>query len=178
MRGTVIARAGLLLALVALAAGCSRQPPNLINPQRGQVTPDEFAILPRKPLEMPANYAELPPPTPGAPNRTDIDPQADAVAALGGNPAATVPDGRFGADGALIQQASRYGVDPNVRTALAAEDLRFRERHRGRLMERLFGVTTYYKVYGRDELDQPATTDLFRRSGVPTPAMPPNSAGN
>ncbi len=33
--------------------------------------PDEFAILPTKPLEMPADVAALPPPTPGAANRAD-----------------------------------------------------------------------------------------------------------
>lgn len=178
MRRTDFARAAALLALVCLAAGCSRKEPNLINPQRGLVTPDEFAILPGKPLEIPETLNELPPPTPGGANRTDINPEADVVVALGGNPAAVVPDGRLGADGALIQQASRYGVDPNVRTALASEDLEFRRRHRGRLLERWFGVTTYYKVYSRGQLDQPATTELFRRSGVPTPAMPPDTSGN
>ena len=49
--------------------------------------PEEFAILPTKPLELPPDLAALPDPTPGGSNITDQTPDADAVAALGGNPA-------------------------------------------------------------------------------------------
>ena len=50
-------------------------------------TPEEFAIVPNKPLETPPAMTALPAPTPGSANRTDQTPKADAVAALGGNPA-------------------------------------------------------------------------------------------
>lgn len=52
----------------------------------GSDGPDEFSVLPVKLLEIPATLA-LPPPTPDGVNRADRDPQAEAAAALGGNPA-------------------------------------------------------------------------------------------
>ncbi len=174
MRATVLARAGVLLALCVAVAGCERREPGLMQPQRGQNTPDEFAILPSKPIEIPDNLAALPAPTSGVANRTDVNPRAEAVAALGGNPARIELDGKLGSDGALIRQTTRYGVDPQIRTNLAEADLEFRKRNRGRLMERLFGLTTYYDAYEREELDQHGTTWLFRRNGVGTSAAPPN----
>ncbi|MFV0333583.1 MAG: DUF3035 domain-containing protein [Tropicimonas sp.] len=174
MQGVSVSRAGVLLALCVAVAGCEREAPQLIHPQRGQVTPDEFSILPGKPIEMPKDFAALPAPTPGQPNRTDATPRADAVAALGGNPARIERDGKTGADGALITQASRYGVDPQVREKLAAADLEYRKKHRGRLLERLLNVTTYYNVYERDELNQHGTTERFRQAGRGTSAPPPD----
>ena len=44
--------------------------------------PEEFAIVPSKPLELPPDLAALPAPTPGGSNITDQNPDADAVAAL------------------------------------------------------------------------------------------------
>ena len=173
-----LARAGLLLALCVLVSGCTRKPPQIMHPQRGMVTPDEFAILPTKPIEMPRDYTALPPPTPGAGNRTDVNPQAEAVAALGGNPARVSTDGKLGDDGALIRQTTRYGVQPQIRTELAAADLEFRQRNRGRLLERWFAVPTYYKAYRRDELNQHGTTAYYRRAGVPTSAAPPDPEAN
>ncbi len=176
MQGVAVSRAGVLLALCVMIAGCERSTPQLINPQRGQRTPDEFSILPSKPIEMPKDFAALPPPTPGQANRTDATPMADAVAALGGNPAGIQRDGKTGADGALITQASRYGVDPQVREKLASADLEYRKHNRGRLLERMFGITTYYNAYERDDLNQYGTTENFRRAGKGTSAPPPDPA--
>ena len=168
------ARAGSLLALCLVATACTREPTQMILPQRGQVTPDEFAILPSKPLETPADLTALPPPTPGAPNRTDVNPQADAVAALGGNPNRVIPDGQLGPDGALIRQTTRYGVDPQIRIDLAKADYDFRSRNRGRLLERWFNVPIYYKTYRREELNQHGVNEYYRQRGVPTVAAPPD----
>ncbi|MEM6897402.1 MAG: DUF3035 domain-containing protein, partial [Pseudomonadota bacterium] len=33
--------------------------------------PDEFGVVPTRPLEQPANYSDLPEPTPGSINRAD-----------------------------------------------------------------------------------------------------------
>ena len=48
--------------------------------------PDEFMVLPTRPLEMPESFAALPPPTPGAVNRVDYRPHAEAVSGLTGRP--------------------------------------------------------------------------------------------
>jgi hypothetical protein len=45
-------------------------------PAQHEEGPDEFAVLPTAPLEMPENMASLPEPTPGARNRVDPDPEA------------------------------------------------------------------------------------------------------
>ena len=69
--------------------------------------PDEFGILPTKPLEMPDSLADLPQPQPGGTNRVDPQPRADVARALGGNPARAVAGG--GADGGIVNYAGRFG---------------------------------------------------------------------
>jgi hypothetical protein len=79
--------------------------------------PDEFAIVPNKPLETPEDMAALPEPTPGGANRADQTPLQDAVAALGGNPAR----GRGGVpatDGAIVAHATRLGAPPASASSL------------------------------------------------------------
>ena len=167
-------RAGRLTAFaLALALGaCARGAPDLLQPARGGGGPDEFAILPNAPLQAPDDYAALPPPTPGGANRTDRTPLADAAVALGGRPSApgAVPAG----DAGLVGYAARGGLSPDIRRALAAEDLAFRDRNRGRVLERLFGTNVYYRAYRRQSLDQHAELERFRRAGIRTPAAPPD----
>ena len=133
--------------------------------------PDEFAILPNKPLEAPPSLAALPPPIPGGPSRADQTPLADAAVALGGRPGARaeIPAG----DGAVVTYARRDGVEPGVRETLAAEDLEARRRGSPRVLERVFGVDTYADVYEDQALDPQRELDRFRRAGIRTPAAPP-----
>lgn len=142
---------------------------NVTSPGEG---PDEFAIVPNRPLQQPESFTELPPPAPGAPNRVDPNPDADAIAALGGNPAA-VSRGIPASDSGLISHASRYGVGQNIRQTLAAEDLEYRRRKDGRLLERLFNVNVYYRAYRPMSLDKYAELERFRQAGVRTPSAPP-----
>ncbi|SNS93924.1 DUF3035 domain-containing protein [Tropicimonas sediminicola] len=172
MLASRMTRAGVTLALVLIVAACSPDP-RIMHIERGQVTPDEFSILPSKPIEIPTDLSTLPPPTPGAANRTDATPREDAVAALGGDPSRLRTDGRLSDDGALIRQTTRYGVDPNIRNDLAVADAEFRRKNKGRLLERWFRVPTYYDAYSASELNQHSTLDAYRRAGVPTPAAPP-----
>lgn len=163
-------------ALLVLAACGGSGEPKLLNisQNRGE-GPDEFAILPARPLEMPQDLAALPEPTPGASNRTDATPLADAAAVLGGN--AEVLTRRSG-DGALVTYSGRYGVDPDIRSELAAADLEYRRQNDGRLLERLFNVNVYYRAYEPLALDQYAELERLRRAGVRTSAAPPDpSAG-
>jgi len=118
-------RLTLAIAMLVALVGCGGgdADPNLLNIRQPRSEgPDEFAVLPTKPLEMPADRS-LPPPTPGGTNRTDPTPQADATAALGGN--ATVLN-RPSGDGALIAYTGRHGRNPQIREQLAAADLEFR----------------------------------------------------
>lgn len=165
-------RAVILLGLVAtVACGCARDgDPDLMTFRNTDDGPDEFSVLPTKPLETPPDLAALPPPTPGGANLVDPTPEADAIAALGGRPSVLA---RGSADGAVVLYAARYGVDPAIRSQLAASDLAFRESNRGRLLERIFDVNVYYETYEDQSLDQSLELERFRRAGIRTPAAPP-----
>ncbi len=154
-----------LLALCACATGEPRLM-HLRNPDPG---PDEFAILPPKALTLPEDVKTLPAPTLGGTNLTDPTPEADAILALGGNPAAGV-SGNAG----LTGYAGRYGTDPAIRAELAANDLELRRNNRGRVLERLFNVNSYFRAYSGESLDKEAELARWRARGVRTPSAPPS----
>ena len=54
-----------------------------------------------------------------------------------------------------------------------AEDLAFRKKHPGKLMERAFRLTTYFDAYRKQWLDQYAELARWRAAGVATPSAPP-----
>lgn len=164
----------LILLAGILVAGCA--------PRDGDVTltrirntgngPDEFSVLPGKPLIRPETTTRLPEPAPGAPNRTDQNPLADAVAALGGTPSspAGAPPAR---DSELVGHASRYGGTPAIRQTLAEEDRQIRRTH-GRV--NILGILPgddYTEAYRREWLDAHAEDRRLRDRGVPTPSNPP-----
>lgn len=153
-------------SLIALVA-CSSGTPQLMNLRNTEDGPDEFAVLPTEPLQIPENLAALPEPTPGARNRVDPDPEGDAIAALGGNA------GGGSSAGDLIGYATRFGVAADIRPVLAAEDEEFRRRNDGRVMERLFNTNVYFRAYREQSLDRYAELERLRRMGVRTPAAPP-----
>lgn len=168
---------GTLLAAVALSA-CARgdKVPDLINFRSQSRSPDEFSILPTKPLTLPEDVTALPEPTPGGTNITDPTPDADAVAALGGNPEAVTPGQIAASSGALLSHAARFGRDAGIRQTLATEDLDYRRKHDGRLLERIFNVTVYFKAYGPLMLDQYAELERWRAAGAQTVGAPPPAA--
>lgn len=164
-------------AMVLTLAACGDRDgvPSLMNVRSTTAGPDEFGIIPPKPLEMPQDLAALPEPTPGGMNRTDRDPQAEAVAALGGSLGPR--DGVNSAHAGLYAYAARYGVTQDIRQTLAAEDLEYRRQNDGRLLERLFNVNVYYKAYADQSLDQQAELWRWRRAGAATPSAPPPQPG-
>ena len=169
-------RGGILLIFMASLAltACSRnKEPRLLNIASSTQGPDEFSILPNKPLEQPTDFKALPEPTPGGTNRVDVTPNADAIAALGGNPAAVSRGGIPASDASLVNHVTRYGVSSGIRQQLAAEDLQFRQRKDGRILERLFNVNVYFRAYRSQSLNKYAELERFRRLGVKTPAAPP-----
>ncbi|MCC0062760.1 MAG: DUF3035 domain-containing protein [Defluviimonas sp.] len=167
-------RGVMLCAVIALAAcGGRNREPQLMHLRNDSRSPDEFSILPTKPLEMPEDVSKLPEPTPGGSNRTDPTPREDAVAALGGNPGALTPTQIGAGNGGLVNYASRFGRAADIRGTLAAEDLVYRRDHQGRVLERLFGMTVYYRAYAPMSLDQYAELERWRAAGVRTVGAPP-----
>ena len=129
--------------------------------------PDEFMVLPTRPLEMPQDMAALPPPTPGVPNRVDYRPRTEAIAGLTGRPG--VPGN---ADGSvLVAQAGPRA--PGIRQTLAVEDIEWRETHHGRLLERVFSKDKAALVYRPMVLDDAAALEQMRAAGVGVPPAPP-----
>jgi hypothetical protein len=166
----------VIMLIFALAACSSRKDEtHLRRIKRTSNGPDEFTILPGKPLQSPPSYAALPVPTPGGANLTDQHPTADGIAALGGNPAALADTGIPAPETGLVKYATRYGVTPGIRQVLAREDLRTRQRH-GRVNIFHIGPTDdYTNAYKRQWLDAYAEQRRLRRLGVATPSAPPPS---
>ncbi len=167
MQARAVIQAIAAAAVLTLAA-CGDKDPKLMHIKQESRAPDEFGILPVKPLELPEDITALPTPTPGGTNITDPTPEADAIVALGGNPARA-----GGGDNGLIAHVGRFGTDPNIRTELATEDLEWRRDHDGRLLERLFNVSVYYKAYAPMSLDQYAELEYWRTRGARTVGAPP-----
>lgn len=166
--------ASRLIVLIAMAlsvAACSNK--GLHDFTDASAGPEEFAILPTKPLESPKSFAALPVPTPGSSNLVDPTPKQDAIAALGGKPSRLADKGIPSSDSALVASASRYGVPGNIRQTTTAEDAEYRKR-RGRFTNiRLFKTDRYAQVYKRESLDAHKTLNAYRRASRATPTAPP-----
>ena len=165
-------RAIALTMTMLLLSACSTDP-HLMNTSAGKDGPDEFGIVPTKPLQMPEDLNVLPAPTPGGSNITDATPMGDAVAALGGNPGQLTAQGIGAADGALISYASRLGRDGAIRQTTAQEDVEWRARHSRRLLEVLARTNVYYRAYEPMTLDSWAEAERWRPTGVLLPSAPP-----
>jgi hypothetical protein len=135
--------------------------------------PDEFAVIPQRPLALPPS-ASLPQPTPGGSNLADPNPKAQAIAALGGSSAAQFAGGIPARDNALISQASRYGVTPNIRGELAAADKAFRAGKSRLNIFNPLGRDKYFPAYASQALDARAELARLSAAGVavPNPQMP------
>lgn len=165
-----LVQAAMILMAVTLLGACENKGLRvLVKPGEG---PDEFRITPGQPLEQPQDYKALPPPTPQGSNRTDQQPLRDSVAELGGRRPAdggAIP----GADGAVVNHASRFGRDPAIRQELAAVDEDFRRR-RARLTQiRIVPVDRYNQIYRREALNPQREQARWRQAGARTPSAPP-----
>ena len=170
-------RASKLVAILALGAlgACSmgERDITLHDLRTNSGKPEEFGILPGKPLQTPDTYARLPEPTPGGSNLTDPTPKADAVAALGGDASRLRAGSGIGAgDGALVTRASRFGRDGGIRSQLASEDEAFRKR-RSRFTFSIVPTDEYYRAYRKQSLDPYLWLKRYRAAGVRTPSAPP-----
>lgn len=166
-------RATVLLVAGGLLAGCGDG--GLAGGLRSAgvaSTPDEFMVLPTKPLEMPENLAArpLPPPTTGAANRVDQNPRAEALAGLTGRPTVAT------ASGAALIARTGQGA-PGIRATLAAEDSVWRSENRGRLLERAFSRDREALIYRDMTLNAGAEFERLRARGVRIPPAPPTMLG-
>lgn len=160
----------MLFVLPVLVAGCANV--GLRDLQSTSSGPDEFGIQPVGALQEPANYSELPEPTPGGSNRVDRSALADGAKAFGGkldDANAPVP----ARDGALVRHASRLGVTPNIRETLAETDADFRRRKARLTQFRIVPVDRYNQAYSREALNAEAEQNRWRRAGARTPSAPP-----
>ena len=164
--GRILAAVALLVAGTAVAGCQGRGAAGVLRSAGVAGTPDEFMVLPTKPLEMPKDLAALPAPMPGAVNRVDYQPHQEAVAGLTGRPALSTASGT-----ALV---ARTGLgDPDVRSKLAVDDANWRATHHGLFFERMFTRDPSSVVYKPMVLDAPAELERLRRMGVEVPPPPP-----
>ncbi len=171
-----IAWAAAVVALAAMGGlgGCANK--GLRTLTSNGPGPDEFLVLPVKPLSKPDSYQTLPAPTPGGVNLVDPNPRADAIVALGGRASALDPNAPIpGSDGALVNAASRYGVTPDIRQSLAEQDARFRKQQARLSSIKLFRVDRYNQAYRRQALDPFVEARRFQRAGIATPTAPPEN---
>jgi hypothetical protein len=164
------------LAMIVMLSACSGSEPRMRDLYDPNAGPEEFAVAPNKPLQMPTDLAALPAPTKGGSNLADPTPKADAVALLGGDPARVTARGAgIGAgDEALFGYATRFGMDPNIRGDLAAADEKFRKNNARWTRLKLFRVDRYNQAYRFQTLDAAKEVQRWRRAGVQTPTIPLN----
>ncbi|WP_342077855.1 DUF3035 domain-containing protein [Yoonia sp. SS1-5] len=161
---------GLALSLLGACGNTDRPLRDL---QAAGGGPDEFAVIPQRPLAIPTTAA-LPQPTPGGTNRADPTPKADAIAALGGAASLQIAGGVPVQDQGLIAHTSRYGVEPGIRATLAAADEARLNRRRATNVFNPLGRDRYFAAYAGQVLDAPAELARLRAAGVavsqgPTP---------
>lgn len=166
MRAMIICAAALLLTV---ACGDTERPLRDMRAAGGG--PDEFAVIPVGPLEIP-DQLTLPTPTPGGSNRTDPQPRADAIRALGGSPAAQVAGGVPTNDAGIVAYTSRYGTDSNIRATLAAEDERILNRKRRSNIFNPLNRDRYFPAYANQVLDPFAERTRLQNAGVRVPSPP------
>ncbi|WP_225767912.1 DUF3035 domain-containing protein [Inquilinus sp. Marseille-Q2685] len=132
--GRLVALTGLVVATLAVAGceGSNQTVQEMIGYDRS--TPDEFAVMPRAPLAMPASMDELPPPTPGAPRPQEAQPREQAEAILFGQ-GQKVTRGEAapaaGGAGAAAILAKAGQAQPDIRTTVNQETAQLDENEDG-----------------------------------------------
>lgn len=169
-----ILKLALILAIGASLSACNRNSGNgrpLLNLRQSAIAPDEFLVVPQKPLETPASLAVLPTPDPGAKARVMIDFESNLLEALGGRP---MSDGAIPAsDGAFVKAArAGSGTTDGIRDLLRAEDQAFRDDRAGRI-ERFAKKRKAVMIYDPMLLDPVAEAARMQALGVKIPAVPP-----
>ena len=170
----VIFKLAVVVAIGTSLSACNQNSGNgrpLLNLRQSAIAPDEFLVVPQKPLETPGDVTSLPTPVPGAKARVMIDFEDNLLRALGGQPgnSRTIP----ASDAALISAArAGSGATANIRDIMRAEDQAFREARSGRI-DRLAKKRKAVTIYDPMLLDPVAESARMQAQGVKTPAVPP-----
>lgn len=132
--------------------------------------PDEFLVVARSPLELPADLSALPTPQPGAPSRVEPDPQGQAQAALLGGEVAVATAAPTEGESALLAAAGAGPQNAEIREQIVAERP---------VPQRRFGLDYFF---GRRIVQDPEAEDArlspeeeaerLQREGLPAPAVP------
>jgi hypothetical protein len=137
--------------------------------------PDEFRVIARKPLEMPAT-ATLPVPRPGAPSPLDPDPHRDALQALmgtSGSPVVTTIEPSAG-EQVLLSSANAAAASSEIRVQL--EEDRIQEAaakpYEPPSLGELLGFSGGEKLDESELLDPVAESQRLQREGYVTPVDP------
>ena len=152
-----------------LIAACSSDDARLRDLYDVGTGPEEFAILPSKPLIIPSNLRELPVPDETVENLADPTPKRDLVEKLGGSIDETKSAPKKDRD--LLNYVSRAGVNSNIREELAEEDRKFLRRMGVLTGVKLFRVDRYNQVYRKMTLSAPKELERWRSLGIRTPLM-------
>lgn len=163
-------RVGMAALALGALAGCD-QIGNPLDAISGRIKPpDEFEVLPNKPLRMPSSIAQLPEPRLGERSPLEPNPNADARRALlGGVP--TAGSSVSASEAALLGAANTEANKPDIRTALP-EDVAAAEAGQG-------GVPTLAELVGldgdpvKDALDPDEEARRLQAEGIaPAPVNP------
>tara|TARA_B100001057_G_scaffold349996_1_gene351485 strand:+ start:82 stop:588 length:507 start_codon:yes stop_codon:yes gene_type:complete len=159
---------GIFVILFLLSA-CSSDDARLRDLYDVGTGPEEFAVLPSKPLKIPNNLKNLPVPDTAAGNLADPTPKRDLIVMLGGSidNSISIPE----KDKNLLKYVSRAGVDTNIREELAEEDRNFLRRMGVLTSVKLFRVDRYNQIYRKMTLSAPKELERWRSLGVRTPSM-------
>ncbi|MGB0505205.1 MAG: DUF3035 domain-containing protein [Pikeienuella sp.] len=136
-----------------------------------QGAPDEFLIIAKQPLQLPPTF-DLPRPTPGAPNRVDPDPNAQAYSALyqGTKTEGNAPVSA--GERVLLSGANAEGDNSSVRTALNSEEAVVTERKF--LLDTFLGIPIPANIGEiSSNLASVEEVERLRQQGLRTPAAPP-----
>lgn len=109
-----IALVALVAAAAAASSGCSTMARSL---GVTKTTPDEFRVVTRAPLTLPPDYS-LRPPRPGEPRPQELEPDAEARAALFGQ---DVGQTASAGERAFVASAGAEAADANVRSTVDYE---------------------------------------------------------
>ena len=113
-----------ILAAAAAVTGCSSFSRAVGS---AKVSPDEFRVVTRAPLTLPPDYS-LRPPQPGEPRPQELEPDAEARAAIFGQDTATSAST---GERALVAAAGADAVDPAIREQIDFEGSNVLHRSRG-----------------------------------------------
>jgi hypothetical protein len=122
-----------ILAAAAASSGCASLSRAV---GADKVSPDEFRVVTQAPLTLPPDY-NLRPPRPGEPRPQELEPDADARAALFGE---SVGREASGGERQLVDAAGATAANPDIRDTIDYESQGVVRRNEG-FVDRLLAFT-------------------------------------